>query len=266
MQAANRLQRALKSGKASFGGWQTLPGSNLSRAIARTPNLDWICLDCEHGNLSDSEMHESIAAIAACGVSPVVRVPEGQHWMIKRALDAGAHGIIIPLLQTVQDAQDVVRFSKFPPIGNRGLGSPFAMEKFVQQTTNPQEVSLSQYFKEANDAIVVIVQIETASALMQIKDIAAVPGIDVCFVGPVDLGNSIGHPPENIGVYSDELKAAIEEIHKATQAAGKWTGVYTGSGEQAKAFADRSFNMVNCMNDFAAIKMMFGQAAAAAVK
>lgn len=67
-----------------------LPGSNLSRTICRSsPNLDWICVDTEHGNISDDSMHECVAAIAACGVSPVVRVAEGQHWMIKRALDAG---------------------------------------------------------------------------------------------------------------------------------------------------------------------------------
>lgn len=211
-------------------------------------------------------MHDSVAAIAACGVSPVVRLPDGQHWMIKRALDAGAHGIIIPLLQTVEDAKNVVKFSKFPPVGNRGLGSPFAMEKFIDQSANAKELSLSQYFKEANGSIVVIVQIETASALAQIDEITAVPGIDVCFIGPVDLGNSIGHPPENVGDYSAELKEAIAKIHAATQAAGKWSAIYCGSGEQAKKWADDGFNMINTMNDVGAIRSAFGNAASAARK
>lgn len=108
MQPANRLQKALRSGKVSLGGWEMLPGANLSRAIARTPNLDWICVDTEHGNMSDAEMHESVAAIATCGVLPVVRLPDGQHWRMKRALDAGAHGIIVPLLQSAKDAQNIV--------------------------------------------------------------------------------------------------------------------------------------------------------------
>ena len=244
-----------------------LPGSNLSRTIARTPGLDWICIDCEHGNIADSDMHESVAAIAACGISPVVRLPDGQHWMIKRALDAGAHGIIIPLLQTAEDAKNVVKFSKFPPLGNRGLGSPFSTEKFVTgKTGEVNEISLSQYFQEANDSLVVIVQIETASALAQIKEIAAVPGIDVCFIGPVDLGNSIGHPPKDVGIYAPELEQAIEKIHKETQAAGKWSAIYTGSGEQAKSFAEKGFNMINTMNDVAAIRKTFGEAAAAAMR
>lgn len=243
-----------------------LPGANLSRAIARTPSLDWICVDCEHGNLSDADMHDSVAAIAACGVSPVVRIAEGQHWMIKRALDAGAHGIIVPLLQTAEDAKNIVRFSKFPPQGNRGLGSPFAMEKFVEQTPNPAEISLSQYFQEANSSIVVIVQIETASALEQIDQIAAVPGIDVCFIGPVDLGNSIGFPAKAIGEYGPELLEAIETIHRATQKAGKYTAIYTAGGESAKSYADQGYNMVNTMNDVMAIRMAFGQAVEAAGK
>ncbi|KAK4635594.1 4-hydroxy-2-oxo-heptane-1,7-dioate aldolase [Fulvia fulva] len=260
MQAANRLQKALKSGKTSFGGWQMLPGANLSRTIARTPNLDWICVDCEHGNISDDAMHESVAAIAACGVSPVVRVADGQHWMIKRALDAGAHGIIVPLLQTAQDAKNVVRFSKFPPQGNRGLGSPFAMEKFAEQTVNGKELSLMDYYRQANDGIVVIVQIETASALEQIKEIAAVDGIDVLFLGPVDLGNSIGHSAESIGQYSRELEEAMKTVHQATKDAGKYTALYTAGGESAKKYAEQGFNMVNAMNDVAAIKSAFGQA------
>ncbi|EME49260.1 hypothetical protein DOTSEDRAFT_68132 [Dothistroma septosporum NZE10] len=260
MQTANRLQKALKSGKASFGGWQMLPGANLSRTIARTPNLDWICIDCEHGNISDDAMHDSVAAVAACGVSPVVRVADGQHWMIKRALDAGAHGIIVPLLQSAQDARNVVKFSKFPPQGNRGLGSPFSMEKFSEPGANAKELSLMEYYRQANDSIVVIVQIETASALEQIKEIAAVDGIDVCFIGPVDLGNSIGHPVESINKFPPQLEEAVQTMHEATQDAGKYTAIYTVGGESAKRYADQGFNMINIMNDVAAIKLAFGQA------
>ncbi|CAK4032374.1 2-keto-3-deoxy-L-rhamnonate aldolase [Lecanosticta acicola] len=265
MQSANRLLKALKTNKPTFGGWQKLPGSNLSRTIARTPNLDWICLDCEHGNISDSEMHESVAAIAACGVSPIVRVADGQHWMIKRALDSGAHGIIIPLLHTAEDVENVVRYSKFPPQGNRGLGGAFAMEKFIDQTaSDPEEISLQQYFREANDSIVVIVQIETASALERISSIAAVPGVDVCFIGPVDLGNSIGYPCESLGNYAPELEEAIGKIKGEAQAAGKWTGIYTSGGESAKKYASEGFSMINAMNDVSAIRMTFGQAVQAA--
>lgn len=236
-----------------------LPGANLSRTIACTPNLDWICVDTEHGNISDDSMHDCVAAIAACGLSPVVRVPEGQHWMIKRALDAGAHGIMVPLVRTVEDARNIASYAKFPPQGTRGLGSPFSMEKFGA------EVSQVQYLQEANEATVVILQIETASALAQVREIAAVEGVDALLVGPYDLGNSIGHPilhgPDHMAA---ELHEAIATIHAAAQEAGKASAIYCGSGEQARGYADQGFNMVNVMNDVAALKTGFGEAAEAA--
>ncbi|KAI6902960.1 Phosphoenolpyruvate/pyruvate domain-containing protein [Hortaea werneckii] len=253
MQAANRLQRILKTGKTAFGGWQMLPGANLSRTIARTPNLDWICVDTEHGNISDDSMHECVAAIAACGVSPVVRVPEGQHWMIKRALDAGAHGLMVPLVRSVEDAKNTVKYSKFPPRGTRGLGSPFSMEKFSP------EITQMQYLQEANDATVVILQIETAKALENVRRIAAVPGVDVLLVGPFDLGNSIGHPIMQADM-DPELHEAIAEIHSAAQESGKWSAIYCRDGDQARHYAEQGFNMCSAMTDAVALKKAFGEA------
>jgi 4-hydroxy-2-oxoheptanedioate aldolase len=85
MQAANRLLKALKAGAPALGAWQMLPGTNGTRTICRSaPNIDWLLVDIEHGNVSDDSMHEIVAAAAACGTSPIVRVTEGQHWMIKR--------------------------------------------------------------------------------------------------------------------------------------------------------------------------------------
>ncbi|TKA80420.1 hypothetical protein B0A55_03392 [Friedmanniomyces simplex] len=277
---------------------EMLPGANLSRTIARTPNLDWICVDTEHGNISDDGMHDcggdhgkqdigksrvglqegrvltppfphlisnskvspadpklrTVAAIAACGLSPIVRVPEGQHWMIKRALDAGAHGIMVPLVRTVAEARSIASYSKFPPSGTRGLGSPFSMEKFHPELTQVQ------YFQQANDSTLVILQIETAEALESVGEIAAVPGIDVLLVGPHDLGNSIGHPVLKAPEYDAELEEAIVKIHEAAQAAGKFSAIYCGSGEQARKYADQGFNMVNTMNDVVALKQAFGGA------
>ena len=267
MQAANRLQKALKKGGPTFGGWQMLPGSNMSRTIARSsPHIDWILVDQEHGNISDDSMHECVAAIAACGVSPIVRVPDGQHWMIKRALDAGAHGVLIPLLQTAGDAQNIAKFAKFPPIGNRGFGSPFSMEKFVEQGAHGsdlKEITSVQYLREANEATVVAVQIETRSALENVAAIAATPGIDVLFIGPFDLGNNIGHPITSAKL-DEELVQAINKIREAAETAGKSTGIYCNSGEQAREYADQGFNMCSAMTDMVAVPKAFSQAFEAA--
>ncbi|GAB7361005.1 hypothetical protein MBLNU230_g1048t1 [Neophaeotheca triangularis] len=262
MQSANRLQKALLSSTPTFGAWQMLPGTQLSRLLARSsPALDWQLLDTEHGALSDSAMHESVAAVAACGVSPVVRVADAQHWMLKRALDAGAHGVIVPLLQSASDAEKVVDWCKFPPKGTRGFGSPFAMEAFVD--AKGKVPSAVQYLQEANGAVVVAVQIETRGALDDVEAIAAVDGVDVLFVGPFDLGNNIGHPI--LGAkWDEELVAAVERIRVAAKGAGKKVGIYCGSGEQAREFADKGFDMVSAATDAHVVSKAFGQALDAA--
>lgn len=249
MQAANHLHKTLHSNSLALGAWQMLPGSNLSRILART-NPTWICVDTEHGNISDTAMHESVAAIASCGVSPIVRTVSNEGWMIKRALDAGAHGIVIPQLNNAEEAAGVVRAAKFPPQGVRGFGSPFAMERFVPKNGDP--ISASEYLQQANEALVTIIQIETQQALDNVDAIAAVPGVDVLFVGPYDLGNSIGYPILADGMH-EELKAAIEKIHIAAKKAGKHSGIYCTDGDQARVYADRGFTMISAMTDSLAL-------------
>jgi len=214
-------------------------------------------------------MHEAVAAIAAAGVSPVVRIAANEAWMVKRALDSGAHGLIVPLLQTADDAKRLVASAKFPPLGTRGFGSPFPMEKFHAMYSDSSSSSLTggkggvtqtQYLQQANEALVTVVQIETAEALANVDAIAAVEGVDVLLIGPFDLGNNIGHPI--IEAMDQELKDAIAKIHAAAGKAGKRTGIYCTSGEQAREYADAGFHMISCATDAAVL----GRASADAVK
>jgi len=191
-------------------------------------------------------MHESVAAIAACGVSPIVRIPDNQGWMVKRVLDAGAHGVLVPLLYTAEDAKKLVTSAKFPPVGQRGFGSPFSMERFVPSSGS------SDYLKQANEALLTMMQIETKEALENVDAIAAVDGIDLLFIGPFDLGNNIGHPIVG-GEMHDNLHAAIEKILKAAKAAGKKAGMFCTSGEQSKKYADMGFDMISVALDATAL-------------
>ncbi|KAE9982408.1 hypothetical protein EG328_010942 [Venturia inaequalis] len=245
MQEASRLQKALKKGGPTFGAWQMLPGSNVSRSIART-GVDWVVVDCEHGNIDDGQMHEAVAALAACRVSPIVRIAANEAWMVKRALDSGAHGILVPLLYTQADATRLVSSAKFPPQGTRGFGSPFPMEKFHPSLTT------QDYLLQANTSLTTIVQIETKEALANVDAIAATDGVDVLLVGPFDLGNNIGHPILD-GKMHDDLTKAIDTILTAAQKAGKSTGIYCTSGEQSKHFADKGFNMISIAADMIAL-------------
>lgn len=187
---------------------------------------------------SDAEMHESVNAVASVGVSPIVRIPANESWMVKRALDAGAHGILVPLLYTVEDAVKLVESAKFPPMGKRGFGSPFSPGSF----SVTGDLSGLEYMQNANENLLTCVQIETKEALDVVEKIAQVPGIDVLFVGPWDLGNNISHPVQ--GKFDDELVAAIARVREAAAAAGKKSGIYCPGGESARKYADDGFQMV----------------------
>jgi 4-hydroxy-2-oxoheptanedioate aldolase len=157
-------------------------------------------------------------------------------------LDSGAHGVLVPLLYTAEDAKKLVLSAKFPPQGQRGFGSPFPMERF-----HP-DLGSGDYLQQANDALLTMVQIETKEAVENVDAIAAVPGIDVLFVGPFDLGNNIGHPILD-GKMHDNLHAAIAKILKAANATGKKAGIFCTSGEQAKEYADQGFHMISVATD-----------------
>ena len=113
-------------------------------------------------------MHDSVQAVASCGVSPIVRIPANEGWMVKRALDAGAHGIIVPLLYTADDARNLVQTAKFPPFGRRGFGSPFSMGAFDIKG----DLSGFDYMNAANDNLLTIVQIETKEALANVSGLS----------------------------------------------------------------------------------------------
>ncbi|KAK2126246.1 Pyruvate/Phosphoenolpyruvate kinase-like domain-containing protein [Fusarium oxysporum II5] len=224
MGSGNFFKTALDKGAGpSLGYWQMMPSTNISRMLAQTPGCDWVLIDCEHGDLDDRDMRQCVPAVAAAGASPI---------------------ILVPLLQTAQEARDIVKAAKFPPMGNRGFGSPFSMDRFKPIPTS------DEYLQQANDSLLTLVQIETKSALDNLEEIAAVEGIDVLFIGPFDLGNSIGYPILN-GVVKPELKAAINRILEVSRKAGKKCGIYSGSGEQAMGYIEAGFNMVHIGTDYA---------------
>ncbi|KAH7136207.1 Pyruvate/Phosphoenolpyruvate kinase-like domain-containing protein [Dactylonectria macrodidyma] len=246
MQASNRLKTSFLRGTQTFGAWQMLPGANVSRLLARS-GVDWVLVDCEHGNIDDGAMHDAVPAIAAIGVSPIVRLADLQGWLVKRALDSGAHGILVPLVRTVEEARQLVVDAKFPPKGQRGFGSLIALERFHPNPT------LTEYLAQANDTLVTIIQIETKEAFDDVENIASVDGVDALFIGPFDLGNNIGHPIHK-GVIGPELKAALSRILQAAHKVGKKCGIYCKDSEQAKEFASQGYDMLTAVTDYTALQ------------
>lgn len=210
----NPVKRTLSAGKPSFGTWLSLGDLYATRILARA-GFDWLTLDIEHSAIDWSQAAMIFACIADAGGVPLARVPEGNHFYIKRALDAGAWGIVVPMVDTVEQARTAIRAAKYPPTGNRSLGGG-------QHAINFDTTS-AEYFKKANDEILVVLQTESPTGVKNAEEIYALPGVDAIFVGPVDLRAQMRKPDG-----SEASDAEFEEMLARVVAAGKKTGTPTG--------------------------------------
>ncbi|ORY32263.1 Pyruvate/Phosphoenolpyruvate kinase-like domain-containing protein [Naematelia encephala] len=247
------LKNALtgKDKAPGIGFWLTFPGPSLIRTIISTGGFNWVLIDAEHGQISDKDYYELNNAAAQFGVSPIIRVPNAEEHLIKRALDSGAHGVMTPMCHTVEDAQKIVKWNKYPPFGSRGYGPMFSPHSFLA----PE----AQYAQEADEHCLVIVQIESRQGVENVEEIAKVPGLDVLFIGPFDLSKFM-----NVQFGSEEHEAAIQKVLKAAKSAGKTAAIFCTSGEQAKMRLDQGFDMVSICTDIGAVANEFQKQLAAA--
>ncbi|KAL7408988.1 Pyruvate/Phosphoenolpyruvate kinase-like domain-containing protein [Mrakia frigida] len=245
-------------GKGVYGNWMMFPGAGLARYIASF-GYDWILVDCEHGNISDSEMHAMVGAIAGTGTcSPIVRIPAPEPWMIKRALDSGAHGIMVPMIDTVEQAKLVVAGAKFPTNskfpnsfnGFRGAGSPIAPMIYGQ--------SLPDYIETSNERTVIMLQIETVLGVQNVNEIAAVEGVDMLFIGPNDLSLALGFPPSIPHATNPKVQEVIAEILAATLKAGKLPGIFCTNAEEAIMRIQQGFACANVGADCIGLAVWMG--------
>ncbi|KAJ6612515.1 Pyruvate/Phosphoenolpyruvate kinase-like domain-containing protein [Mycena sp. CBHHK59/15] len=259
--AAHALLNAFKANKPAFGVWLTSPGFFHARTVAQaSPKVSWVLIDCEHGLTSvGPALSESVAAIhgavPADAPSALVRIPatgvsSSTSWQIKHALDAGARGVLVPMVSSAEKAKEVVADSRFPPTGRRGFGSPFAHGNWG--------MSMLEYLAEANSAVVVMVQIETKEGLANVKEIAEVDGIaDVLFIGPYDLSISLGYPAPSPDPHP-EVEKIMQDIRDVVQKAGKKCAIYCTSGAQAATRATQGSTWsINVTSDVGAMSSGF---------
>ncbi len=237
----NLLKEKIARSEPSRGIWLGLPSAFSARLLARTP-VDWLVIDAEHAPIGIETLAQMVSAIAeANGPAPLVRIAQASVMNIKYALDAGAHGIIAPMINTREEAEWVVAWAKFPPEGLRSFGSAYPGLAF--------DMSMPEYLQHANQQTLVMVQIESRAALDNLDEIFAVPGIDMAFVGPVDLSISLGleaFPPEN---QHPTFLEAIEEIKRAAAKHNLPLGIYCSSGKAAAARIREGFQFVNVASD-----------------
>jgi len=228
----NRLKKALYEGRPCFG---TLICNNSPDIveICGLVGFDFVILDIEHGYMSPETMVNLIRAAEVTGMTPITRVTENSETIILRSLDVGAHGVQVPMINDAAAARLAVRRAKYYPEGMRGVAFP--------RSGNYGQVPIFDYFRQANYETMVVVQCENVTGLDNIEEIAAVPGVDVVFLGPFDLSQSMGIPGQ---VESPPVQEAAERIIEICAKYGKIPGIFCTTAEEAKQRAEQGFKYI----------------------
>lgn len=201
-----------RAGAASPGAWVMLTDPHLLENLVRM-DFDWLCFDLQHGLLSHSHLLSLIPIVAASEKSPIVRVSQNDAGEIGRVLDAGAHGVVVPQVNSAAEAASAVAACRYPPAGRRSCGP---LRGVMQYGVN--------YLMTANGEIACIVMIETREGLENVEAIAATPGIDALFIGPMDLCYGLGITPGDFG--NEIFVSAVKKIRAACDAAGCSVGIF----------------------------------------
>lgn len=246
----NPLKRMVKAGRKVVGAWAQLCSPLATEILARSC-FDWILIDMEHAPGDMMTLVSQFQAISGSPAAPVVRVPWNDLVWIKRILDAGAYGLMVPYVNTREEAIQAIRACKYPPLGIRGIaGSPRACG-FGRDVT--------QYLKRANDEVFVMLQVETPQAVENLEEIAKVPGVDALFVGPMDLSTSMGHfgNPAH-----PEVQTVIAAVEAKARKLGMPLGTIAGGWDQAKTLFDRGYQLVTVLSDSVLLSKVSAEAVA----
>ncbi len=221
----NTFKHALKKGKPQIGLWSTLANAYAAELLAGS-GFDWLLLDVEH---APNDLHSILAqlqAIAPYPTHPVVRVPWNDMVDVKRMLDIGAQSLLIPYVQTEEEARRAVEHTRYPPEGVRGMGSMFRADRFG---------SVVDYNNRAAGELCLLVQIETKTGLENLQSIASVEGVDGVFIGPRDLHASLGYRGETA---HPAVKPIIDDAIRRILQTGKAAGILTGIEDDARHWLD----------------------------
>ena len=240
MAIKNIAKDRLVAGELSIGmGVKAVRGIEIAR-IMKTAGYDWLFIDLEHGPTSVETAYQISVAALDAGIAPIVRVPHGELAMATRCLDGGGLGIVIPHVDTADEARAMVDAFRYQPLGHRSIAGGYPQFGFASTPT-------AQVTKEMNDATLVVAMIETPRAVENADTIAAVPGIDVLLMGTNDLCLEMGIP----GKLDDErVVAAVNTVVAACKRNGKWAGLGGVYGKELlKRYIDAGMQMILAGND-----------------
>jgi 2-keto-3-deoxy-L-rhamnonate aldolase RhmA len=212
----NYTKRQLASGKVALGMGLRQARTVDIAAIGKKCGFEWLFIDMEHSSLDVDTAAQIATAALPVGITPIVRVPGKEHHHASRLLDSGAQGIVVPHVDTVEEAQQAVSYCKFPPLGHRSIAG-------LQPLFGFNTIPPSDFARMANDETLVIVMLETPAAIAKADAIAAVPGVDVVLIGTNDLTAEMGIS----GQYAD---SRVEDAYRSVIAACKKHGKHPGMG------------------------------------
>jgi 4-hydroxy-2-oxoheptanedioate aldolase len=233
---ANTVRQAWREGKATVGGWLSLPDSFAAEVMAHQ-GFDWLTVDMQHGLIDYSSAVPMLQAISTTNTTPFVRVPWNDPATIMKVLDAGAYGVIVPLINNAAEAERAVGAARYPPRGYRSNGP-----------IRGRYYGGVDYNALAHEHVMVALMVETREGLENVDEIAAVDGVDAIYIGPSDLGYALGMAPK---LDNDEPQhvAAVERILEACKRHGVAAGIHTGGPAYSARWIERGFQMVTVTSD-----------------
>ncbi|MBT8320951.1 MAG: 2,4-dihydroxyhept-2-ene-1,7-dioic acid aldolase [Eudoraea sp.] len=235
----SRLKQKLHDRDVSIGSWLTIPHQAIVEILA-SAGFEWLTLDIEHAAIDLQTLQNLIGHVQGNGMEALVRVSKNEEVIIKRVMDAGANGVIVPMIKSKEEAEQAVSWVKYPPVGSRGVGLSRAQH---------YGTGFSSYNKWVNEEAVVIAQIEHIEGVKNLEGILDTKGIDGIIVGPYDLSASMGKPGM---FYDDDVKGVLEEIDQITLKKSRSLGFHVIESDHVKVLEKiaSSYNFLAFSLDF----------------
>ena len=234
-----------RNGGQTVGGWLSI-GNAYTAETMSSLGFDYLCVDLQHGMLSYDDLKYMLPAISNYDSVPFVRVPWNEPYEIMKALDAGAYGVIVPMVNNREEAALAVDSCRYPPDGHRSFG-PIRAAMYGGRG----------YAQGANEQIACIAMVETADGIDNLDEIASTPGLDGIYIGPSDLGYALGLSPIT-GSQDEKHIATVEKIRLTCKKHGIAAGIHTGSLDVTKNYLEQGFNMVTLGTDSAFLAQTAG--------
>jgi 4-hydroxy-2-oxoheptanedioate aldolase len=244
----NSLRFLWSEGGVALGGWLTVP-SSFSAEIMAHAGFDWVCVDMQHGMIDELQMIEMLQGISSSETVPLVRVPRNEAGIIGKCLDAGAWGVIVPMVNSPEEAMAAVEACRYAPVGIRSYG-PLRANYYAG----------FDYFSRANREVLCIVMVETKQAVERADEIASVPGVDAIYIGPADLSITLGlqpGPDNPDGAFT----VALDRVLEACNRHGVVPGI-AGNAETAVKRVAQGFRLVEVASDAGLLGLGAGRALA----